>query len=172
MRRFSTSLSVGATGMLAGALKTVVECSDRTIVVARHASKTAKDLPGTVALDLDWRDAAVFETALVPTLDRGVDLALLWMHGSGDRSLRWLLERLKHQSCLVVHVLSSAAPDPTAFRDALNRDAAHCRYRTVRLGAIALSGGGTRWLTDDEISQGAIRAIDTETDVTAGTIPS
>lgn len=172
MRRFGTSLAVGATGMLAGALETVAECSDRTIIVARHASKTAKDLPRTEALDLDWRDAAVFETALAPTLDRGVDLALRWMHGSGDRSLRGLLERLKHQSCLVVHVLSSAAPNPAAFRDALDRDAARCRYRTIRLGAVPHPGGGTRWLTDDEISQGAIRAIDTAIDVTVGMIPT
>lgn len=172
MRRFRTSLTVGATGMLAGALKTVSDRSEGAIVVARHASKTVKSLPRATAIDLDWRDAAAFETALAPALDGGVDLALLWMHGSGDCSLRWLLERLKHQSCLVVHVLSSAAPDPTAFRDALDRDAARCRYRTVRLGAVPLPGGGTRWLTDDEISEGAIRAIDTATDVTVGTIPT
>jgi hypothetical protein len=170
MRRFKTSLAVGATGMLAGALDAICTNSDRTIVVARHASRS-HSRASTTALDLDWRRSDTFETALAPHLASGVDLALLWMHGSGDASQHLLLDRLKVQDCLVIHVLSSMAPDPRTFRDALDRDKARCRYRTLRLGAIASPGGGSRWLTHEEISAGAIQAIETASDVIVGTVP-
>jgi hypothetical protein len=169
--QFKRSPAFGATGMLVGALDAIATSSWHTTVVARHASRT-NPRPRTTALDLDWRKAEAFQAALEPTLSAGVDLALIWMHESGDAALRRLLDRLKPQDCLVVHVLSSMAPDPAAFRDALDRDAARCRYRTVRLGAIALAGGGSRWLTDGEISAGASQAIETARDVSIGTIPT
>lgn len=172
MTAFDRSLAVGATGMLAGGLKFLAERSTRTIVVARHASQATSVLPRATALDLDWRDADAFKAAVERALAARLDVALLWMHGSGDAALHWLLDRLMTQDTLVVHVLSSMAPDPAAFRDALDRQKARCRYRTVRLGAIPLSGGGSRWLTDKEICTGAILAIDTANDVTVGVIPA
>lgn len=172
MTAFGNSLAVGATGMLAGALKSLAQRSKHTTLIAWHASRAASGLPRTTAIDLDWRDTEAFKAALEPALTAPLDVALIWMHGSGNIALHWLLDRLKTQDALVAQVLSSTAPDPTAFRDALDREVARCRYRTVRLGAIPLTGGGSRWLTDEEISAGAILAIDTATDVTVGTIPT
>lgn len=172
MTAFDQSLAVGATGMLTGALKSLAQRSKHTFAVARHASRAAVGLPRTTAIDIDWRDTAAFKAVLEPVLNAPLDVALIWMHGSGSAALHWLLDRLKTHDALVVHVLSSMAPDPASFRDALDREKARCRYRTVRLGAINLSEGGTRWLTDEEISSGAIEAIDTGRDVTVGVIPA
>jgi hypothetical protein len=43
-------------------------------------------------------------------------------------------------------------------------------YVTVVLGSKALPGGGRRWLSDDEISSGAIEAIQTGRDVVVGDV--
>jgi hypothetical protein len=172
---FGFSLTVGATGMLARALDFVAEQSEHTVVVARHASRALanRPRPRASALDVDWRQTQACLTAIDHARGAAaIDLALLWIHETGAELLQALLDRVRTTDCLVIHVLSSAAPDPTAFRDALDRTSARCRYRAVRLGAMRTLTGGSRWLTNDEISDGVIEAIRKDKDVTIGQLPT
>ena len=72
---------------------------------------------------------------------------------------------------MVVHELSSASGDPAACHGAVTaRNGAHVRSVTVKLGRVG-NAGSWRWLTDAEISGGAIEAIETGRDVVVGDIP-
>jgi hypothetical protein len=173
--QFQTCLAVGATGMLDGALDWIAARSARTVAIARHAKAALarRARPRTEPLDADWRDTRTFIAAIDSRLDGGgVDLALLWIHSTGAASLEALLDRLAPREGLIVHVLSSAAGDPAAYRSAMRgrTGAARVSYVTVKLGRVA-DGGGWRWLADAEISAGAIQAIETGRDVVVGETP-
>ena len=171
---FRTSVAVGATGMLAPALDWIAARSARTVVVARRArrwSPTAGSAGQVVPLDRDWRDGDALCQSLRQVVDPGeVDLVLLWMHASGSKALHGLLDLFAPHDLSIVHVLSSAAGDPAAYRDAASRHGTVARYRTVKLGAVR-GVSGWRWLSDAEISEGAIQAIREQRDVTVGEIP-
>lgn len=171
---FRTAVAVGATGMLSQALDWVAARSARTVVVARRASRwspSAAPAGPVVPLDGDWRDGGALTDALGQAIDPAeVDLLLLWIHASGSQALQGLLDLFAPRDLLIVHVLSSAAGDPAAYRDAVSRRGTGARYRTVKLGAVR-GAVGWRWLSDAEISEGAIQAIRAQQDVTVGEIP-
>jgi hypothetical protein len=171
---FRTAVAVGATGMLSQALDWVAARSERTVLVARRASAwTPETAPGAglLPLDRDWRNGAELANAVAAAVDPDrVDLVLLWVHDTGTAGLQRLLDLFAPRDLLIVHVLSSAAGDPAAYRDAVARRGTAACYRTVKLGAIQ-GRAGWRWLSDAEISDGAIRAIRERRDVTVGEIP-
>ncbi|WP_372017776.1 hypothetical protein [Tistrella mobilis] len=176
--RYDTSLLIGATGMLARVLAEVAARSTRTVAVARHASHSLAAAPaemGILPVDLDWRDTDAFVDGVVAaTAGCRVDLVVLWMHGTGKAATDRLLDRYARTDCTIVHVLSSAAPDPAAFRAALPHPEGRpprCRYLTVKLGAVTEDGRFRRWLTNDEIAGAVLSAIDEGRDIMAGTLP-
>lgn len=59
----------------------------------------------------------------------------------------------------VFHVVGSAAADPSRIGDREASALAGARYRRIVLGFV-LDGSGSRWLSDDEIASGVLRAID------------
>jgi hypothetical protein len=163
--------------MLAGATRFVWTRSRHTIIVARRARAAAAALgiPSASACDVDWGAETAFAAALSWVTVTPPQLALIWVHDTGYGSLLWLLRQLMLGSVLVVHVLGSSHGDPRAedheIKSIVSR-APRMRYVTVVLGSKALTSGGRRWLTDDEISAGAIEAIETGRDVVVGEIVS
>lgn len=126
------------------------------------------------ACSLDWRDTATFASELWPRIALvPPDLSLLWIHDNGRRTLLWLLGHLMMRPVLVVHVLGSASGDPRIHDpeiDAVLNDAPRMRYVTVVLGSKSLPDVGRRWLTDEEISLGAVEAIQTAHNIVVGEI--
>ena len=57
MMPFAVSLVLGGTGMLAGATRWLAARSEKTILVARHAS-SFMSTPGVVAFDADWHSSS------------------------------------------------------------------------------------------------------------------
>ena len=174
--RFRTAIMIGATGMLAGALKWVAGQAEHTIAVSRRATQRVErlGLPRTTALTADWRRGDGFVRSITEAVDPDqVDCLLIWMHSDGAAALQALLDRFLRRPCLIVHVLSSSSGDPASYREAVDTQAGgdvRCRYCTVKLGAI-IGDTGWRWLTDTEISDGAIEAARTGQDVIVGQIP-
>jgi hypothetical protein len=160
------ALVVGGTGMLAGAVRGLVARGWRVSVLARRASAFAMREPGVVGLDCNYNDT----DALVATLNRArdgegaIDLAVGWFHTLGPAPMLATRTGCLGTPGRFFHVLGSAMADPDQ-PDRLRRaarsaeDAAYCLYRQVVLGFV-LEGQGARWLTNDEISAGVLKAID------------
>jgi hypothetical protein len=144
------SLVIGGTGMLAAATHWLADRSELTLVVARHATRFAGEGSRFLPLDLDW-NAPGFARGVCAAVATNwpIQMALLWLHNP-DAVLGELVPHLK--SARIVLVLGGLDGSP-ALPDA--KDA----LVTVRLGSKALRGGGRRWLTDKEISDGAIGAL-------------
>ncbi len=82
------------------------------------------------------------------------------MHSPYGEGVHAALGPLLTADAAVVHLWGSAGADPTLSRPQPPQYAPPRRYRSVVLGfADRPGGGGTRWLTDQEISEGALRAF-------------
>jgi hypothetical protein len=173
-QQFEHALVVGGTGMLADASRFIRARSRRITLVARRAEAAGLTLLSDEACSVDWRNAAVFSAALSPRIAAiPPDLSLLWIHSSGQRALLWLLQQLVTRPVLIVHVLGSSSGDPRGGNDDINAivsKAPRMHYVTVLLGSKALPDGRRRWLTNVEISAGAIEAIQNGRDVVVGEI--
>ena len=176
LQHFEHALVVGGTGMLADATGFIRSRSKRLTLVARRAEAAAPAL-GVLpdeACAADWRDYMSFSSTVSPRIvAMPPDLALLWIHDSGHRSLLWLLMQLARAPILIVHVLGSSSGDPRgvdADINAILAKAPSMDYLTVVLGSKALPGGGRRWLKNNEICAGAIEAVQTRRDIVVGEI--
>jgi len=160
------ALVVGGTGMLAGCVRGLVARGWRVSVLARRASAFALREPDVVGWDCNYNDTDAF----VATLNRARDgegpiaLAVGWFHTLGPAPMLTTRTGAPAASGRFFHVLGSAMADPAhperldqAARAA--KDAAFCAYRQVVLGFVT-EGTGARWLTNDEISAGVLKAID------------
>lgn len=175
-QHFQHALIVGGTGMLANATRFIRARSERVTLVARRASAAAAALgiSPADACPLDWSNTSAFAAELSPRISAAPpDLALLWIHDNGHHTLLWLLDQLKMRTVLIVHVLGSASGDPRGGDRELNvivTKPPQIHYVTVVLGSKVLPGGARRWLTDEEISTGAIEAIRVGRNVVVGEI--
>lgn len=151
-------LVVGGTGMLSGLVEALAGDGGRLSLLSRRASSLA----GESGFDCDYHDTEAFAAALTGAVERSgpVNLAIAWFHSLKIAAPRLLAERVDGR---LFQVLGSATADPR-HPDRLGRAAsvaeglAACRLRQVVLG-FKQSGGGSRWLTNAEISQGVLEAV-------------
>lgn len=147
---FGATIVIGGTGMLAKATRWLAARSSTTLVVARRASLFAGDQTNVVAVEADWNGAA-FRPTLQGAIGNAplIGTALIWLHDP-EPILAWLLPLL--HSARVVLVLGSLDGQPTLPKSV-------SQIVTVRLGSIS-TAYGRRWLSDEEISDGAIAALE------------
>jgi len=163
---------VGGTGMLRGASLGLVAAGHDVSVVARNARRLA-DLADDASraggrlrpVCVDYRDSDALAFGLGEAArDLGPPaLAVVWAHavapdapivvakacGFGGRRVEFF------------HLLGSASADPSkphADRAAQFAAFPHLAYREVVLG-FAVERGRSRWLTDEEIAAGVLRAV-------------
>jgi hypothetical protein len=153
-------------------------------VVARNSDRlnrlVTRIRPGVgriVPVSVDYRDA--------PALRRALD-ALIAEYGRPTRTACWVHEEIAADAPLQVaeytektfwHILGSVQPNFSQadllshWRDRFNRTCASLDYRQITLGFVTGPKGSSRWLTDDEISQGVESALKTDQrSITIGTI--
>ncbi|MES2342589.1 MAG: short-chain dehydrogenase [Pseudomonadota bacterium] len=159
------TLVVGGTGMLSGLCEALTGDGGRLSLLSRHASQAA----GADGFNCDYYDGAAFSAALDAAIARSgpVGLAIAWFHTLKIEAPHLLAERVEGR---MFQVLGSAAADPahperldTARRVA--EGLPRCAVRQVVLG-FRVEGGGSRWLTNAEISQGTLEAIRTDRPLT------
>jgi hypothetical protein len=171
---FEHAVIVGGTGMLADATRFIRARSKRLTLVTRKAKPMGLTTLPDETCRVDWRNEAAFSAALLPRISAvPPDLALLWIHLSGQRALLWLMRQLVMRPVLIVHVMGSSSGDPLLDNDDIKSIIAKApwvRYVTVVLGSKGLPDGRRRWLTDLEISAGTIEAIQNGRDVVVGEI--
>ena len=143
-----STVVVGGTGMLAAATHWLAERSPRTLVVARRASRFAAGT-SMLACDTDW-DRDNFVTDLEDAVEDlgALGQVLLWLH-DGARLLPQLAPLL--QARRTVLVLGSMDGQPRI---------PHSEHEliTVQLGSMP-TAAGRRWLSHQEICDGAIAAF-------------
>ena len=160
-------LVVGGTGMLAEATRRLADGVPAVTLVARRPERLddlsaeavhrfAVDYHETDEL-LDRLEAAVVEYGEFTR-------ALTWVHASAEASLRRVADRLDAQSNRpeLVDVQGSAAGRPDRAESSRHRyleGLDGIDYRRVILGFVRQEGR-SRWLTDTEISDGVIEAVE------------
>lgn len=157
------ALAVGTSGMLAGACRGLAQQGWRVTMVARNRRKLDAAVAGTPHLwpvPTDYRDATAFDATLADAVARGgaISLALCWIRGNAPEALAAAAAAVADGG-RIVHVLGSASQDPSTLGSAALRGQGRVHYQRVVLGFV-FDGAGSRWLTDAEISAGALAAID------------
>jgi NAD(P)-dependent dehydrogenase (short-subunit alcohol dehydrogenase family) len=167
-------LVLGGTGMLRPAVHALLRDGVRVVVVARRPDHAIPEdrLPGDlVPVRADWRDPGAFVDAIVNEAGpRPFAQAILWIHAPHREALISELDRVIDVAATVVRVWGSSTADP---RDVLAREGPILPGRSVRdvLLGYAVTEGCARWLHDEEISAGALRALrEDRSPQTVGTI--
>jgi NAD(P)-dependent dehydrogenase (short-subunit alcohol dehydrogenase family) len=170
-------LVIGGSGMLADLVEAMVRSGRRVSVVARGAARLqalAERHPDIHPLPLDYYDDAALDAGLAAATRRhgSFSRCVAWMHDdSKDRALKIA----RQVSGVYCEVLGSASADPAsperlAEWQALFQPLAAPKLRLVVLGFVA-ENGRSRWLSNDEISAGVGRALESEDPVTiVGTV--
>jgi hypothetical protein len=141
---------VGGTGMLRGVVEHLRDSDVRTTVVARRPDRA---VDGVEAVAADWADPATVARALA---GRRPDVAVLWVHEPHRRGVLEVVESLLEEGGLLVHVWGSAGPHPPRRTPSSTRTDLVVRH--VVLGFVP-GPGGSRWLTDEEVSDGVVAAL-------------
>lgn len=149
VQRVGVAVSIGGTGMLAAATRHLAAEHETTLVVARHAAQFCASLPNTLPLDANW-NASDFSEQVSTALDRlpPPRTALLWLHRM-ETDFPTLLPRFGQARIVLVLGSMDGQPRLPPFFTVV----------TIRLGSMP-TATGRRWLTNDEISAGAIAALE------------
>lgn len=172
MKRYRHVLMVGGTGMLHAASVNLAQRADRLSSVARTETslrRLASALkPGSGLhhpLPLDWSEPDQFLEGIRDHMKRTEppDLVVAWIHDN-DVAMRLVLQMAEGtMSPRFFHIIGSASADPSHIADrCASRVPSSMRgsYHQVILGARE-EDGRARWLTDEEISDEVLKAIDT-----------
>jgi len=147
--RGTAGLVIGGTGMLAEATHWISRRYAPTLLIARQATRFAQGEQRFVPLDLDWGKPDFIEriSRAMETLP-SIGKALIWLH-EPELFLDRLLALVPPKQIVLVLGSRSGRPD---LRTGVDGPA------IVRLGSKP-TPHGRRWLTHEEISAGAIRAL-------------
>jgi hypothetical protein len=173
-------LIIGGTGMLRQASEYFIEQGHIVTLLARNGKrlnaikqkypkKKGKIL--TIAQDYRKTEAAMECVKNAADMYMHIDLAILWIHNSGREFSEEVKEFLfsHHPSTKVWQVWGSTTIKPRELSKTIWKKRHPKRYREIFLG-YKRNRSSTRWLTDREISDGTIRAVEKdEMEFTIGT---
>lgn len=166
------ALVVGGTGMLRGLTLSLARQGYTVSVIARSSHRlrslvdAATPFPGRInPVPLDYRHGEQLRQDLTTAVGQHgpLVLAVCWIHSTAPEALPRIAEVIGAQTgpCRLFHVRGSAAANPA---DGARRPPEwltrfpNIRYRQVILGFV-VEGGGSRWLTHEEISGGVLSAV-------------
>jgi nucleoside-diphosphate-sugar epimerase len=164
-------LVIGGTGMLRDVVRHLATDGHDLLIVGRSEKKMQQLLdhcgPARARLTplfADYSSEALFLSAVQASSKSlsAFDLVIVWMHASGDASLHALVDWLNESKVQsrFFHILGSSVADPSTTGSSRSPHQ-NLLYRKVILG-FQREDGTSRWLTDDEISAGVIKAIESD----------
>lgn len=160
---------IGGTGMLKAASIVLAErCATLTSIASTRKSLDSLgrhiSVPQYLPLVLNWNSSKFINGITSHIREHGCPtLVVAWFHNDeyGEELACALMSYCKNEIDLF-QVLGSASADPSKTNCADVRSfAPNVRYHQVLLG-FQVEHGGSRWLTDNEISTGVISAIDSK----------
>ena len=160
------ALVVGGTGMLANVSRWLVNNGYHVSIIARnpermnHLLKKVRSKDDVTPLFVDYINANELQEVLKYTIIKNgrFDTVVAWIHSSAVDALPLIIAEAsihKHEWELF-HVLSSSSNLEKIKREMIVPRT--CLYYQVQLGFI-MEGAQSRWLTNEEISDGVIEAI-------------
>ncbi|MBA4493747.1 short-chain dehydrogenase [Paenactinomyces guangxiensis] len=183
---FHHSLVIGGTGMLRDVSLALADRSHSVTVVARNEQRLVSLVTAARSancnihpVSLDYHNLAHLRSSLESAirLYGPIDLAVVWVHQTSPEAPCLIAEIAgrKTSPCRFYHVLGSRAADPSQQKTENHRRARftaypNIQYHEVVLGFI-LENNKSRWLTNQEISQGVLKAIESgKSHYTVGTV--
>ena len=181
------SLVIGGTGMLSGASRHLCNEYKTVSVIARNPDgfnsllRETAHLPGNInPLQLDYTDSANLLENINTSIERYGDISLVvsWIHSTAPKAPFLIAKEINKydKEFRFFEILGSAYGNP-ANKSKRKRDSGieegspledfdkleSVKYREIILGFV-VEGSGSRWLTNDEISNGVIKAVETDTE--------
>lgn len=165
---------IGGTGMLEGATRWIMRHAEHTLIIGRSQRRLdrlheADGSERATFVPLDYRSSVALRACLQDAVRTHgpIDVVVSWIHSTAPDAIAILAEVVGRPATAwrFIHVKGSAN-DLTAIRTAAPMPR-ECIYRQVMLG-YQRSVGRSRWLTDQEVSDGVIQAIVQDSDVTVG----
>jgi hypothetical protein len=158
------ALVVGGSGMLAGLSLRLLDRCTRVSVLARNEARIRAISPAIHPLVCDYSDESAVAGALAADARRhgAPELLVAWVHPKAP-ALRRRLAGAVAPGGRLVQVLGSAHGDP-ARPDRLEAMAEAAAglpiaYQAIVLGFV-VEAGRSRWLTNDEISDGVLARLE------------
>uniref|UniRef100_A0A914W2H7 Short chain dehydrogenase n=1 Tax=Plectus sambesii TaxID=2011161 RepID=A0A914W2H7_9BILA len=171
------ALVIGGTGMLRQCTEAIASKATTTVLVARSA-RTLDEITAAhsnvLPLPIDYSDDN-FVPRLIDFLTKynaKPNLCVFWMHESGSENKYRLMAELEAMGANAIDLYdvcssSVAQPGREGIQQQRQRVAAKCKhitYHAVILG-FKTENARSRWLSDEEISEGVLAAIDKQTDI-------
>lgn len=172
-------LVIGGTGMLANTSLWFVRKGYHVSVIGRNPNRMeslkskAIDKSLITPVLVDYSDEALLKEKLRNTLEENgpITLVIAWIHSYAKNALEVVLREISNRSdgmWRIFHILGSGKNLGEIKGRISVPDSA--QYYQVQLGFI-IENGHSRWLTNDEISQGVIDSIQNDKFInTIGTI--
>lgn len=165
---------IGGTGMLAAATRWIMRHAEHVTIIGRSQNRLARihEAEGAeraTVVPLDYRNSTDLRVCLqeAARTHGPIDLVVAWIHSTAPDAIAVIAEEVGRPAAVwrFIHVKGSAS-DLAAIRAEVQMPHG-CAYRQVMLGYQA-DAGRSRWLTHQEVSDGVIRAIVEDSDVTVG----
>ncbi|MBY0121658.1 short-chain dehydrogenase [Bacillus sp. S/N-304-OC-R1] len=160
------ALIVGGTGMLSNVSLWLLDNGYHISVIARNPirmknliEKTGSERKITPIL-VDYTNVSELQAKIKDTIKQNgnIDIVVAWIHSSGDDALPIIVEEVSKDKneWKLFHVLGSSSNLEKIKKKASAPN--NCTYHQVQLGFV-IEGVNSRWLTNQEISNGIIEAI-------------
>lgn len=168
MKSFPThALVIGGTGMLSAASLWLADRSGKVSIIARNEAKMrslltkANPNASITPLLIDYKDSAALKATIRACIRTNgpIDLAIAWIHSDSNNALDIISQEIEQESpsWKLYHILGSSS-NLNQFKEAAVKSFPYCQYRQIQLGFI-LDKDDSRWLTNQEISEGVMDAV-------------
>lgn len=171
MSEMSHCLIIGGTGMLREVSRQLAYDYNTVSVIARNPHmlyslrRETMHLKGNLdPIQIDYMDYEKLREEVELSRERygNISLVVSWIHSTAPKASSIIANtiNLQKEGFRFFDILGSSSADPSKeirLPEFSNLD--HIQYRQIILGFIT-DGNNSRWLTDEEISSGVLKAIE------------
>ncbi|MFJ3387424.1 short-chain dehydrogenase [Lysinibacillus sp. NPDC086135] len=162
-------LVIGGTGMLKDVSLWLIQQGNHVTVIGRQQKKMqslineANYSSKLSPLIVDYTNYNSFKTALMGSQEThgSFDCVIAWIHGSDTRVWESLFRAIPNTKNVILYHIKGSSSYVNNERTK-NNIPSNITYRVVKLGFIIEDNNSSRWLTNSEIAQGIIDAIEQE----------
>lgn len=163
------ALVIGGTGMLSNVCLWLLENNYKVSVIGRNSNKMEKLIQNSIhssriiPILVDYEDDKELGTEIKRVIEEhgSFDLIVAWIHSPAKNALPTICEIVGQTSVKwqLYHILGSSQNLKELKKNISLDD--NCTYHQIQLGFI-LESSYSRWLSNNEISEGVIEAISQE----------